>query len=151
MAKKKKSEADLLEGEDGAVGAKSKKKLLVVFALVLALGAGGYVFLGKGGGDKAEAAPKPGAVVPLEAIHLNLAGGHYLKLGLALQATADAHEAPDGSKALDIAIDLLSNRPLAELNDATAREEVKAELVHKVTKAYDHEVMDVYFTEFVTQ
>ena len=47
---------------------------------------------------------------------VNLADGHYLKLKLALQATDRRPEAPDGSKALDIAIDLFSNQDsMAEL------------------------------------
>jgi flagellar FliL protein len=150
MAKKKKSvETD----EDGAAPPKGKKKKLIVVAvLLLALGGGGYTFLGKGSATaNAEPAPTPGKVVPLEAIHVNLAGGHYLKVGMALQATADAAEPPDGSKALDIAIDTFSGRSLAELNDVKARDKIKHELVEKVDEAYEHEVMDIYFTEFVTQ
>ena len=46
------------------------------------------------------APPKPGEVVTLEPIQINLAAGHYLRIGIALQLTAKAHEA-DGSKALD--------------------------------------------------
>ena len=41
---------------------------------------------------------------------MNLAEGHFLKLKISLQATAKAAELPDGSKALDIAIDQFSNR-----------------------------------------
>jgi flagellar FliL protein len=147
MAKKKKAEAEL----DGSPAPKkSKKKLVIIALLVVVLGGGGYVAMGRGGAAAA-AAPKPGAVVPLEPIHLNLAGGHYLKLGLALQATLGAKEAPDGSKALDIAIELLSNRSVSELDSTKTREAVKKELVKQVSKAYEGDVMDVYFTEFVSQ
>lgn len=148
MAKKKKAEAEL----DGSPAPKkSKKKLVVVALLVVVLAAAGYVVMGRGGSAAAAPAPKPGAVVPLEPIHLNLAGGHYLKLGLALQATLDAKEPPDGSKALDIAIELLSNRSVAELDSTKTREQVKKELVKQVSEAYEGDVMDVYFTEFVSQ
>ena len=150
MAKKKKKvEPD----EDGGTPpAKSKKKLIMIVVLVLALGGGGYMFLGRGGG-KAEAAPKPvaGKVVPLEAIHVNLAGGHYLKLGMALQATDKVAEAPDGSKALDIAIEIFSGKTLTQLNDVKERDTIKHELVKQVDEAYEGEIMDIYFTEFVTQ
>lgn len=138
------------DGKDGK-GKKSKKKKLVILVLVLVLGGVGYKFtLGKGG-PAVEPPPVAGAVVPLEAINLNLAGGHYLKLGLALQATTTAKEEPDGSQALDIAIDLLSNRSLTELASTRARDKYKQELVEKVNEAYEGDVMDVYFTEFVTQ
>lgn len=155
MAKKITTAPDIVpEGKGpkkGKKGPKSKKKLIIIVVLVLVLGGAGYKFtLGKGG-----ATVKPplvaGKVVPLEAINLNLAGGHYLKLGLALQATTLATEDPDGSKALDIAIDLLSNRSLTDLDTTAARDRYKKELVTKVNKAYEDEVMDVYFTEFVTQ
>ncbi|MER7005871.1 flagellar basal body-associated FliL family protein, partial [Dactylosporangium sp. NPDC000555] len=81
--------------------------------------------------------------------------GHYLKLKLTLQATTEAAEAPDGSKALDIAIELFSNRSEAELLTAEGRDKAKKDLVAKVVEAYTKdkkkEVMDVYFTTFVIQ
>ena len=49
--------------------------------------------------------PKPGAVVKLDPITVNLAAGHFLKLGLSLQASADAGEDVSGAKALDAAIE----------------------------------------------
>ncbi|MFL6145739.1 MAG: flagellar basal body-associated protein FliL [Labedaea sp.] len=127
---------------------RSKKKkliLIVAAALMLVGGAGAYLMLGK-----TESAPKPGKVITLEPITMNLTDGHYLKLHLALQATADAKEV-DGSKALDLAVSEFSNRPIAELSGSPARESSKNTLRAKVSEAYSGEVMDVYFTEFVTQ
>jgi flagellar FliL protein len=149
MARKKKDAPTPIDGEKPKKG---KKKLIIILVVVLLLGGAGYKVL-LGGGGKAAAAPKPiaGAVVPLEAINLNLANGHYLKLGIALQATTLAHEPPDGSEALDIAINLLSNRSLAEMTTTAARDRIQKELVTRVSEAYEGEVMDVYFTEFVTQ
>ncbi len=149
MAKKNTTAPDIVP--EGDAPKKSKKKLIIIVVLVLVLGGVGYKFtLGKGAAP-AKPALVAGAVVPLESINLNLAGGHYLKLGLALQATTLATEDPDGSQALDIAIDLLSNRSLTDLATTAARDRYKKELVSKVNKAYEDEVMDVYFTEFVTQ
>ena len=69
---------------------KSRRKLiLVVVAVVLILGAGAYFVLKPAGKP---AAPKPGTVVKLDSIQINLAGGHYLRLGLALQETASTKE-----------------------------------------------------------
>lgn len=132
---------------DGSKGKGGKKKLLMIVAVVLLAAGGAWFFLLRGGGPPPP--PVPGVVVALEPVTLNLADGHYLKLGLALQATKAAKEAPDGSKALDIAIAMLSDRPPAELTSAKARAEVKKKLVEKVDEAYEHEVMDVYFTQFV--
>jgi flagellar protein FliL len=149
MAKKSKTATDIVpEGEEPKKG---KKKLIIIVVLVLVLGGVGYKFtLGKSG-TPVKPPLVAGKVVPLESINLNLAGGHYLKLGLALQATTLAVEDPDGSKALDIAIDLLSNRSLTDLATTPARNKLQQELVTKVNEAYEDEVMDVYFTEFVTQ
>jgi flagellar FliL protein len=129
---------------------KSKKKLVVIIALVVALlgGGGGYYFFFMGGEDPP---PTPGAVVRLDPVNINLAGGHYLKVGLALQAIeAPAHE-PDGAHALDIMIGKLSHRTVAELSSNPAREKVKKELLHDIEEAYHGDVMDIYFTEFVMQ
>jgi flagellar FliL protein len=128
---------------------KSKKKLMIIVVAVLVLGGGGYYKFGMKKG--APPAPKAGVVVPLEAITINLSGGHFLKLGLALQATTLAKEPPDGSEALDLAIEAFSNRPVAELSSNKGRAVLKAELSKKVTEAYKDEVMGVYFTQFVMQ
>ena len=98
----------------------------------------------------AEAAPEPGEVVKVDPIQLNLAGGHYLKIGIALQLTADAHEA-DGAKALDATIDLFSGRTMDQLTRPENREKLKAELEKELEELYHGEVMGVYFTDFVTQ
>jgi len=90
-------------------------------------------------------------VLPLEAITVNLADGHFLKVRIALQLTADVAEEPDGSKALDILISQFSNKSIAELASSAAREEEKKKLVQHIGEAYEDEVMDVYFTEFVMQ
>lgn len=138
------------DGSEAPAAKKSKKKLIMMLVPVLLVGGGGYFFMTKKSSGP-EPPPKPGAVVTMEPITVNLEGGHFLKLGLALQATALAPEEPDGSRALDIAIDLFSNKSIAELSANKERSKIKAELREKVVEAYEHEVMDVYFTEFVMQ
>jgi flagellar FliL protein len=136
-------------GAEGA-GKKSKKKLLMLVVLVVVLTAGGwFMFLRPSSG--AAPAPEPGPVVRLDSISLNLADGHYLKLGIALQATAKVKEELDGAKALDIAISQLSGRPIAQLASSESREAAKKKLATSIEKAYEHEVMGIYFTEFVMQ
>lgn len=141
------------EKDTAAEAPKSKKKLMmIVIAAVLMVGggAGAYLTLFS---SKAEATPvhEAGEVVALEAITINLADGHYLKLAFALQATAEAKEAPNGSKALDLAIEHYSGMETAELTTDKGRQAAKKELLEKVEKAYKDEVMDIYFTQFVTQ
>lgn len=126
---------------------KSKKKLVIILLAVLLVGGGGYWFVLR---PKPESAPKPGTVVPLDAIQINLQGDHYLRLGLALQLTAGTKEA-DGSKALDAAIDEFSGLPISEVSDPAKRRTLKKELEKKLDKLYEDEVMGVYFTQFVTQ
>jgi flagellar FliL protein len=142
------------KGKAGEQKPKSKKKrIIMLVAIVVALGGGGaggyYMFMPKTA--EAAPAPEPGLVIPLEAITINLAEGHYLKVKLSLQATAEAHEEPDGSKAQDIAVDLFSNRSAAELSSNEERNRMKKELTEKVGEAYDGEIMDVYITLFVIQ
>lgn len=138
---------------------KSKKRLMIVIVAVVLLagGAAAYFLLGKGGGDAA-AAPEPepthepGAVSTVEPISLNLADGHYLRLGFALQLTADVgEEAPDTSKAVDLAIELFSGKTVAEISDPTSREALKEQFAAELAEAYEGEVMDVYLTNYVTQ
>ena len=132
---------------------KSKKKLIIIVAAaVLLLGGGGaYFMLGSGSKSTAKPKPKPGKVIALEAITVNLAGGHYLKIHLALQATADAGAEVDGSQALDLTVAQFSDQTMAELASAEGRKKAKEKLLTAVEKAYEEKVMDVYFTEFVMQ
>jgi flagellar protein FliL len=127
------------------------KKKLLIGVLVLALGAGaGWWFLLRPAATE-HAAPKPGEVLPLEAIQINLADGHYLRIGLALQKTEDASEHVEGSKALDATIELFTGERMEQLAKAKHRHELKDELEHELEELYHGEVMGVYFTDFVTQ
>jgi len=140
---------------------KSKKMLIIIIAAVVLLGGGGggaYFFFFKG--DAAEAAekkPVKGAVITLEdALTINLADAHYLKLGFALQMTEEAGEEEiDTAEALDLAIDQYTGMKIGELETEKGRQTTKAELLEKIEKAYNvddkHLVMDIYFTSFVTQ
>jgi flagellar FliL protein len=124
-----------------------KKKLILVLVAVLAIGGAAYWFVLK---PKPEPKPEPGEVVSLEPIQINLEGGHYLKIGVALQLTTTAHEA-DGSKALDATIELFSGRSMDELTRHESRAKLKKELAKELEHDYHGDVMDVYFTDFVTQ
>ena len=98
-----------------------------------------------------EPAPEPGEVLVLDPVQINLEGGHYLRIGIALQMTNNVAHAPDGSKALDATIDLFSGLDMADLGKAKERHHLKEELLEHLEHEYHGDVMGVYFTEFVTQ
>lgn len=128
-------------------GGKSRRKLVLVLVVVLVAAAAAWFFLLR---PSAPEEPVPGEVVQLEPIQVNLASGHYLRIGLALQLTETAHEV-DGSKALDATIDLFSGVDMAELARAEQRNHFKDQLEKRLHDGYHGDVMGVYFTEFVTQ
>jgi flagellar FliL protein len=136
---------------------KSKKMLIIIMAAVVLLGGGGGAFFMLKGSSKAEAAPKKGIVTAIDsAITINLDSGHYLKLGFSLQQTDDSGAtAVDTSEALNLAIDEYTGKTVADLSTEKGRDAAKADFLAKVIKAYTvdgtKDVMDIYFTSFVTQ
>jgi flagellar FliL protein len=136
------------EGE--AAAGTGRKKLVLLVVGLLVVGAAAYVLVLKPKADPKKEKPVAGEVVALEPRQVNLEGGHYLKLGLALQGTADAHEL-EGSKALDAAISLFSGRSIEEVTRPAEVKHLKEELQKDLEHLYHGDVMDVYFTDFVTQ
>ena len=147
-----KDKTDDETAEDGKKKGKGgkKKKLLLIGVVLLVVAGAAYWFVLKPSGS-AEEGPKPGAILPLESTQINLASGHYLKIGIALQLVEGAPEEVDGSKALDATIELFSGRTIEEVANAKARRELKEQLEATLEKSYEEEVMGIYFTEFVTQ
>ncbi|MFC5381514.1 flagellar basal body-associated FliL family protein [Aquipuribacter nitratireducens] len=153
------------DGVEEAAPKGKKKLLLVVVAVVVLLlggGAAAFVLLGGSGEATAEEAataeehaePEPGEVLALEPVTINLADGHYLQVGIALQAALEeggGHGELEGSKALDILIADLTGKEMTELQDPAKRAEVKAHLVEEIAHAYHEAVYDIYFTTFVMQ
>jgi flagellar FliL protein len=136
-------------GEEEAGG--GRKKLILVMLLVVALVAGAAWWFMLRPASAQEGKPEPGAVVKLDAIQVNLAGGHYLRVGIALQASKDAPTDLDGSKALDATIELFSGESVDTLAKKPARDRLKHKLESTLEDVYDGEVIGVYFTDFVTQ
>lgn len=143
-------------GAEPPAAEKKKRNPLVWVLVVVLLGvaAGWYFLLGPGAepaGPAVEPAPEPGAVQVVEPISLNLANGHYLRIGLGLQLTKDVHEEVDAARALDITIELFSGRTVDDVASAEGRAALKTELASRLSEAYDGDVMGVYFTDYVTQ
>ncbi len=149
------------DGKDAAEAPKRSKKMLMIIVIALVVlgggGAGAFFMLKGDSAEAAKEAPVKGAVVTMDnALTINLAEGHYLKLGFALQATEEAGEEEiDMSEAIDLAIDQYTGMEIAELETAKGREAAKAELLEKIEKVYNvedkHVIMGIYFTQFVTQ
>lgn len=167
MARKKKG----AEGAEAADDKGGKKKGNLVPAIIIAVG---LVLGGKmmgGGGSAATTTVVEsttttvalGPVVKLDPITLNMSDGRFLRVGLGFQLSAETaaagHEAkPDTTdaageyaRALDLAIGVLGGRNYAELVSPEGREAAKKELAEKLKHAYEGEIEDVYFTEFVLQ
>ena len=135
-------------GEVPAKGSKKKLLLVALVALVAAAGAGWFYLMPAAEAEAEE--PHPGAVVPVDAIAVNLAGGGYLKIGVALQLTEEAvAEEVDGTRATDLIIGQFSQAQRADVTGA--REALKEALELKIIDAYEGAVMDIYYTEYVTQ
>jgi flagellar FliL protein len=136
--------------ETSATGGRKKLMLILVVVLLAAAGAAYFfLFSGSAGADE----PVPGTVVTLEPVAVNLAGGGYLKIGVALQLTEAAGggegTALDGAKATDLVISTFSQAQPADVTGA--RDALKQALQAKIVEAYEGDVMGIYYTEYVTQ
>ena len=127
---------------------KSKKFIIAVVGL-LVVGGGAYKFAMP---HKA-APPTGGDVVAIDAMTVNLAGGHYLKVAAGVQLVKGKASASDfdTSQAAQALIDEFSNRTVASISTNAAREKLRLQLVANVKKAYPGEVFDVFLTQFVSQ
>lgn len=125
-----------------------RRKFVVMLVVLLLVGGASWFYLRPSTED---APPEPGAVLKLEPIQLNLAEGRYLRVGIAIQGVVGGHEELDGSKALDATIELFSGRKMEDLSQQDQRKALKEKLRAELLERYHGEVIDVYFTDFVTQ
>lgn len=142
------------KGAKGAKGKhekKSKKKLIIIIVAVLAIAGGGYKFF---------LAPKPkpgppvgGDIVSMDPTTLNLANGHYLKVGVAIQLVKGKATMADfkTAEAAEKVIDEFSNRTVASLSSNQARKALTEDLTKQIKAAYKDEVFAIFLTQFVTQ
>ena len=149
--------ADEKEGAVEAPKKSNKMMLIIIVAAVVLLGGGGGAFFMMKSSSAAPKTPTKGTVTALEnSLTINLADSHYLKLQFSIQQTSDAgSETVDTSEAIELAIDEYTGKTVAELSTEKGRAAIKADLLAKVVKAYTvdgtQEVMDLYYTAFVTQ
>ena len=143
------------QGTDEESGKGGKKRLLIIGLVVLLVAAGAASFFLFAGGEAEAEEPVAGEVLALEPVAVNLAGGGYLKVGVALQLVASdagghgAATGPSGAKATDLIISTFSQAQPADVTGA--RDALKEALEEKIVEAYHGEVMGIYYTEYVTQ
>ena len=145
------------DDEAGAAGKGKGKKLspkmlIIAIVAVLGLGYGGYtMFLAP---PPKPAPPAGGDIVALDPTTLNLADGHYLKIGLGIQllkggkATSPTFQV---SQAQELTINEFSDRTVSSLSTNAARVKLQKDLLAKIKKAYPDEVYALFVTQFVTQ
>jgi flagellar basal body-associated protein FliL len=97
-----------------------------------------------------------GPILELDSVTVNLADGHYLKLGLGLQLPEgtlmeEIESEGIGAPALDKAIELFSTRTMQDLVPAKNRSELRGQLGYELCTAHESIISKVYFTDFVMQ
>jgi flagellar FliL protein len=142
---------------------KGKLKIILPVLLLLAGGGGGaYFFLLSGGSAKKPPPPKiTGTLFSLAPdFTVNLAGGHYGKVSVALQLTGGAPASADPSvpAKLDedaavrsIVTDDLTGLSTDQLITQTDRHKLLGKILKDLESQTDVEVTRVYFTDVVVQ
>ena len=103
----------------------------------------------------ADAPAAAGPVDSLDSITINLASGHYLKIGLALQVPAGMDPTTVKTTenweavALKTVIDTLSGQTIDQLS--ATRQEQENNIGDAVCRKTDGKVLTIYFTDFVMQ
>ena len=138
---------------------KKKSPMMLIVLLVVGLLGGIGVSKVMFGGSSAAAEPPPeaGEIANIEAINVNLADGHFLRIAVGAQLTkkvpekAEAWVKIEGAKVRDAMIKVFSGKDLATVRSTTGREELVHELDELVTESTEKAVMKVYLAEYVSQ
>lgn len=164
MSKKDKAKS---EDKDAKAGKGKAIGLAVGFAVLGAVA--GPKLLGTGAApagatEDTTTTTAAGPVIVLDPVTLNLADGHMLQVGLALELSPDVEsggghgEAPADddptkgyAKALDATIGVLGEQSMDALSAPGGRERAKAALEGVLHDLYHGEIVGVYFHQFVMQ
>jgi flagellar protein FliL len=151
--------------------AKGKSNLVPAVVLAVGIAAGGY-FMGGGTTEAAtetieavDEAPEPGDVAELDALTVNLAGGRFLRVGVSFLTVKDfevIHGDPKKgepsrfkpeyeNRLRDQVIAMFAGRQLSDVVGSEQLQDAKAELLERANEVVGDKVLEVYFTEFVTQ
>ena len=106
---------------------------------------------------KGEETPVIGPVLSVDAKTLNLADGHFLKIGLALQLpvgsiVADVEKTENwGAITGQVVLNTFANEAMADILPTKQREKLRHEVGNEVCIKSEGKATTVYFTEFVAQ
>jgi flagellar FliL protein len=97
-----------------------------------------------------------GELVAVEAMSVNLADGHYLKVGVAIELVEgeqakEFEKSGETNKIRDLIISAASTRGAAELSTPEGKEAFKEELDHGAAELYEESYHGIYLTDFVMQ
>jgi|KBSSwiStaDraftv2_1062776.scaffolds.fasta_scaffold07067_6 flagellar FliL protein len=128
---------------------KNKKLMIMILVAVLVVGGGAYMFFK----PKPKYVPSAGETVTLEPITVNLTGGHYLKVTLAVVLLKEKASAKDfeTAAAAELVIDEFANRSVASLSTNEARRKLTTDLFGKLKKEYPDEIFKIHLPQFVSQ
>ena len=138
---------------------KKKSPVMLIVLLVVGLlgGVGVSKMMGGSGAPPVEPPPEAGEIANIEAININLADGHFLRIAVGAQLTKKVPEKGEawvkieGAKVRDAMIKVFSGKDMATVRSVTGREELVRELDELVSESTEKAVMKVYLAEYVSQ
>lgn len=162
------------KSKDTTEGSGGSKRMIVVVALCVVIAGAGFVLGGRmtGAGTAAapdgtvpeEVEPTIDVIVELEPLNVNLAGGHYLRLAVAIGLTGHAEGGGGGhgggsedeppietAPASDLVLSTFAGRDMTQLATPEGREQARSDLHAGLVGFYGDDVVSVLFTEFVMQ
>jgi flagellar basal body-associated protein FliL len=141
---------------------KGKLKFILPVLLLVLVGGGAYKFLLSGGGS-AKKAPPPkiaGDLLPLAPdFTINLDGGHYGKVSVALELEGGVPKAAEGAAPTlkenavvrSIVTNDLTGLTTDDLIQRPSREKLLTDILKDVQSQTDEKVTHVFFTDVVVQ
>lgn len=142
----------------------AKKRSNLVPAIIVAAGlvVGGFLMKPSAPAAEGEAAKEkeeevvPGEMATIEPITLNLADGHYLRLGVGIELVEGVPakeflEGGDADRFKDLMISEVGDMTVDQVGTTEGRTALKATLRHGAEKLYEDEFVEIYLTEAVVQ
>jgi flagellar protein FliL len=145
------------KGKDGEGKKKSPMMLILLLVVGLVGGVGVSKMMGGSSTPAVEPPPEPGEIATIEAININLADGHFLRISVGAQLTKKVPEKGEawvkieGPKVTDAMIKVFSGQKLDHVRSTEGREELIKELEELVVENTEKAVMKVYLGEYVSQ
>ena len=137
-----------------------KKKLVIIVVVLAVVGMAAKMTVLKKPAEESAGGTTTtlagGELVPVEAMSVNLADGHYLKIGVAIELVEgeqakEFEKSGETNKVRDLIISTASTRGVAELATPEGKAAFKEELDHGAAELYEESYHGIYLTDFVMQ